>query len=203
MKKPIILSTGASTKVEVENAIKLIEKRNKKIIILHCILNYPTKKNDVNLNMIDDLKSFGYPVGLSDHTKPQDSHSILPIAYAKGVRVFEKHFTTNKRKKGNDHFHSFDKKDLKVFFKKICEIDKIFGKSNKTFLKSEIKSRRNARRSIFFNRDVIKGKKIQKSDLIMLRPQLGVCPSKISKIIGRKLKKKKEGGKFLKPTDFI
>ena len=55
-------------------------------------------------------------MGLSDHTIPKDSHKVLPIAYSKGVRIFEKHFTTNKEK-GNDHFHSFDKNDLKKFLK--------------------------------------------------------------------------------------
>ena len=71
--------------------------------------------------MIDDLKNFGYPVGISDHTKPIESHEVLPMAYIKGVRVFEKHFTLNKRKKGNDHFHSFDKKDLSNAYVKKCE----------------------------------------------------------------------------------
>ena len=200
--KPIIISTGASSKKEVSNAIKLIEKKNKNITILQCILNYPTQKNNANLNMIDDLKTFNYEVGLSDHTKPQDSHEILSYAYIKGVRVFEKHFTINKKKRGNDHFHSFDYKDLKKFFKKIKEIDKILGKSNKEFLKTEIKSRLNARRSIFYKKNLKKNKIIQDNDLIMLRPGNGISPSKIDTIIGKKLKKNKLKGQFVRLGDF-
>ena len=202
-KKPIILSTGASTYKEVGSALKIIEKRNKKITLLHCILNYPTNKDDANLNMIDDLKNFGYPVGISDHTKPIESHEVLPMAYIKGVRVFEKHFTLNKRKKGNDHFHSFDKKDLKGFFHKVNEIEKILGMNNKTFLKSEIISRKNARRSIFLNKSLSKGDVIKPNDLITLRPNLtnGISAIFFNKIIGKKIKKNKKKGDFLKQSD--
>ena len=201
-KKPIILSTGASSKNEISNAIKLIKKRNRRITILQCILNYPTKKNNVNLNMIDDLKTFGYEVGLSDHTKPKDAHQILLYAYIKGVRVFEKHFTTNKKKRGNDHFHSFDFKDLRKFFNKVEEINKILGKNKKEFLESEIKSRLNARRRIFYKKDLKKNQIVKKDDLIMLRPSTGMCPSKINTVIGKVLKKNKIKNEFVRLSDF-
>ena len=55
-KKPTILSTGASNISEIKKAIKILNKGNKKIIIMHCILNYPTKDINANLNMILDLK---------------------------------------------------------------------------------------------------------------------------------------------------
>jgi len=40
-------------------------------------LNYPTKKENANLNMILDLKKDYKEVGLSDHSIPIDSHKIL------------------------------------------------------------------------------------------------------------------------------
>ncbi len=202
-KKKVILSTGASSMIEIENAIKILKKSKNKIILLHCILNYPTKIHNANLNMIDDLKKFGYEVGLSDHTVPKDSHKILPIAYAKGVRVIEKHFTTNKRKKGNDHFHSFDELDLKKFFNNIKKLKSILGLNKKNYIKSEIISRKNARRSIFYNKDLNTNHKITKDDLIMLRPKIGVCASKVASIYGKKLKNNKKKGDILKISDFI
>ncbi len=201
-KKKIILSTGASTKQEIENALNILKKSKNNIFLLHCILNYPTKIYNANLNMIDDLKKYGYEVGLSDHTIPKDSHKVLPIAYSKGVRIFEKHFTINKRKKGNDHFHSFDKNDLKKFFKNIKSLDKILGSNKKNFIKSEIVSRKNARRSIFYKKDLRKNQKIGKNDLIMLRPRTGVCASKVGLVYGRKLKRDKKKGDILKFSDF-
>ncbi|MDC3053354.1 N-acetylneuraminate synthase family protein [Candidatus Pelagibacter sp.] len=200
-KKKIILSTGASTKNEIKNAIKILKKTNNKICLLHCILNYPTKIYNANLNMIDDIKKFGYEVGLSDHTLPSDSHKVLPIAYAKGVRIIEKHFTLNKRKKGNDHFHSFDKNDLLKFFRNINNLKKILGSENKTFIKSEIISRKNARRSIFYKKNLRKGHTIRKEDLIMLRPNIGVCASKIDLVIGKKIKVNRKKNGILRFSD--
>ena len=48
-------------------------------------------------------------------------------AYLKGQKVIEKHFSDVKGKKGNDHFHSLDYKDLKIFRKNIDLIDQING----------------------------------------------------------------------------
>ena len=32
----------------------------------------------------------------------------LSLAYLMGARVIEKHFTLNKKKKGNDHYHFYE-----------------------------------------------------------------------------------------------
>ena len=56
--KPLILSKGMATLSEIENAIRIIEERgNREIIILHCIAVYPPKLNDINLNPSHNLAS--------------------------------------------------------------------------------------------------------------------------------------------------
>lgn len=198
-KVPIILSTGASTIPEISSALKLIRKYHNKITLLHCILNYPTEKINSNLNMIDDLKQkFDLPVGLSDHTRPKDSMEILSIAHVKKISMIEKHFTNDKKKPGNDHFHSFDKTDLKNYYKKINDLNKVLGSGKKTFLESEIISRKNARRSLFFNKNINKGNKLKKEDLIALRPAIGISPSKYKSIINKKLKINVKKGQIIK-----
>ena len=107
-----------------------------------------------------------------------------------------------KKKRGNDHFHSFDFKDLRKFFNKVEEINKILGKNKKEFLESEIKSRLNARRSIFYKKDLKKNQIVKKDDLIMLRPSTGMCPSKINTVIGKVLKKNKIKNEFVRLSDF-
>ena len=85
--------------------------------------------------MIDDLKQkFDLPVGLSDHTRPKDSMEILKYRSRKKISMIEKHFTNDKKKPGNDHFHSFDKTDLKNYYKKINDLNKVLGSGKKTFL---------------------------------------------------------------------
>ena len=203
-KKPIILSTGASNIKEISSAIKLIKKYTKKIYLLHCILNYPTKRYDANLNMIDDLKKkFNLPVGISDHTIPEDSQDILFLAVQKGISIIEKHFTNNKSKKGNDHFHSFDKLDLIKFNKRLIDLNLINGISKKNYLKSEINSRKNARRSLFYNKNLKQNHKLKGNDIIALRPAIGISPIYYKKVIGRKIRKKVLKGSIIKFSDFI
>lgn len=200
---PVILSTGASNVLEIESAVKLIKKYHNKITLLHCILNYPTNKKDSNLNMIDHLrKKFNLPVGLSDHTRAKDSLEVLYIAHIKNVEMIEKHFTNNKRKPGNDHFHSFDKNDLKKYFKKLNYLNNILGSGKKNFLQSEKISRKNARRSLFFNRNFKSGHIIKKKDLIALRPAIGIAPSNYKEIINKKLKINVKKGQILKKNLF-
>ena len=69
-KKPIIISTGMATMHEVENAVKILKKNGaKKIIILHCVSNYPAKLNSLNLSAISSLrKKTRLEIGWSDHS---------------------------------------------------------------------------------------------------------------------------------------
>ncbi len=200
--KPILLSTGASTINEIQEAIKLIKKyNNKDVAIMHCILNYPTANKDANLSMIKSLK-YRFPenlVGYSDHTLPDSNMTNLQIAYSLGAIIIEKHFTDNKNKKGNDHYHSMDKRDLKIFIKKSNYIFETLGKiHNKRYISSEKISRKNARRSIVINRDMIKGDKISKKDIICKRPATGIEPRYFDKIVKYKLKKNLQKNSVLK-----
>lgn len=204
-KKPIILSTGASNVKEIETAVKLIKKKGvNDICLMHCILNYPTKKDNANLLMISHLKK-KFPeivIGYSDHTKPDKNMSCLTTAYLLGARVIEKHFTNNKKKKGNDHYHSMDKFDLKRFFKNINHLKKLLGNSSeKKPIKSELISRKNARRSIVATKFLKKGMKIRESDIICKRPGTGISPYLFKKIIGKKTARAIKEDQILKNSD--
>ena len=90
--KPIVLSTGLSELYEIDKAVKTIEKAgNNKIVILHCVANYPPADNDVNLNNIKTLMSTypEYPIGFSDHTL---GIAIPLAAVTLGACLIEKHF---------------------------------------------------------------------------------------------------------------
>ncbi len=193
--KPIILSTGASTKKEIMEAIHVIEKEgNKKIILLHCVLNYPTKYEKANLFKIKEMQvSFpNYSIGYSDHTFPDDKMLVLTAAYLMGARVIEKHFTLDKKISGNDHFHSMDQVDLKKFVDNIHFFNTIFGDpyiTEKKYLKNEAMAIRNARRSIVASCDLKKGEKITLNNISIKRPGTGISPKFIDKVIGKELKK--------------
>ena len=148
--KPVILSTGASNIGEIESAVSWIEKKQVKVALLHCILNYPTDDSNANLGMIKDLQH-KFPnriIGYSDHTLPNNMKN-LELATVLGSAIIEKHFTHDKKLIGNDHYHAMDKEDLKLFWKKVKHAELLLGQEKITSLPSEESARKNARRKIY------------------------------------------------------
>ena len=206
-KKPVLISTGASSINEIKNAIKIIQKGTDKIVIMHCILSYPTVDENANLKMILDLKK-KFPkfiIGYSDHTVPDKNMLNTSVAYMLGAKVIEKHFTHNKKLRGNDHYHSMDSKDLELLVNNLKRINTIYGKSEtKKVLNCELKSRKFARRCIVARKNLKKNQKIRENDLITLRPNtIGVPASQWKKIIGKKLKRNVKANKEIKWSDIF
>ena len=206
-KKPIVLSTGASSTEEIDFAINIIEKcDNKQIGLLHCILNYPTSNEDANLSMIKSLKE-NYPnkiIGYSDHTLPDKNMNVLVAAYLMGSLIIEKHFTDDKTKKGNDHYHAMDMNDLKVFREKISFFKDILGNNkSKKPIPSEYISRENARRSIVLNENLKAGDIIKEKDITYKRPCSGISTIYWDKVIGRYMKTSREKDYILQWEDLV
>lgn len=186
--KPILLSIGASNEDEIDKAIETIRKvNNKPIVLLHCVLEYPTPYEHANLNKIVTLKQkySDLIIGYSDHTKPDNNYDILATAYNLGATVIEKHYTLNKFLKGNDHYHAMDPIDAKNIIKKIEFIDNIRGSYELKCLDTELKARQNARRSIVSKGKIEKGKIVTEDMLTYKRPGIGIAPADINKIIGK------------------
>ena len=189
--KPIYLSVGASYISEVEEAVRVIKDAGcPDICLLHCVLSYPCKNEDANLNIIKTLKRI-FPelkIGYSDHTLPDETMTILTTAYLFGAEVIEKHFTLDKTMSGNDHYHAGDPGDFKKAVKNFILINEICGQEEKTVLPCEQVPRNEARRSLVLKRDMKKGEILNMKDLIPKRPGTGISPKYIDIIIGRHIK---------------
>lgn len=189
--KPIYLSVGASYLSEVDEAVRAIkEEGNNNISLFHCVLSYPTKNEDANLNIISSLKKI-YPditIGFSDHTVPDECMTILTTAYLLGADIIEKHFTLDKTLPGNDHFHSGDPSDFKKAIDNFKLVQTILGQKEKTVLKCEEIPRREARRSLVLTHDMKKGDILTEKDLIAKRPGTGISPKYQDIVLGKRLK---------------
>ena len=203
-RKHTILSTGASTIDEIKYAIKILGLPKNKICIMHCVLNYPTEDKFANLKFIKTLKKL-FPdilIGYSDHVKSDENITQLQIAYDFGAQIIEKHFTHNKKLKGNDHYHAMDLNDLKNFLKTM-ERKKILSGSKEKKLNNEYKSIKYARRAIYAKKDIKKFKTIDSEDLISLRPSVGgISVINWDKIIGREIRVSLSKGNILKRNYF-
>ena len=202
-KKPIILSTGASTLDEINSTVEIINKHDIECIILHCVLNYPTEDRNANLMRIQTLKNYftNNIIGYSDHTLPKEMN-LLIHSWLLGAKVIEKHYTFNKKLKGNDHYHAMDSMDLNKFVNKINKIISIIGDGKIDSGTNEAISRENARRSLVYNNNLTKGKAIDKNDITFKRPGTGIPPDQYNKIIGKIMLKDVKKDDLLDWKDF-
>lgn len=193
-KKPVIIACGASNVIDVDRAIKLIKKNNKKIVLMQCNTNYTGQQNNleyVNLNVLDTFKKKyknSIILGLSDHTF---GHVAVLGAVAKGARVIEKHFTDNNKRIGPDHHFAMNPKTWKEMVKATRDLEKTLGDGIKKVEKNEINAKIVQQRSIRAIKLIKKGDKLKRKDLICLRPKSnqGLEPYFLSKILGTKAKK--------------
>ena len=119
-----------------------------------------------------------------------------------GAQIIEKHFTHNKKLKGNDHYHAMDSNNLKNFLN-IMERKKVLSGSIKKKLTNEYKSIMYARRAIYAKCNIQKSKIINSQDIIPLRPAIGgISVSNWNKIIGKKIKVSLKEGDILKKKYF-
>lgn len=188
--KPVFISVGAAYLSECDEAIRTLKESGcKDIVVLHCVLSYPTELKDANLRIIQTLKKT-FPdirIGYSDHVAPDETMITLATAYLLGAEVIEKHFTLDKSLSGNDHYHSGDPNDFKKAIYNFTMIDNILGSSEKTVFDCELIPRREARRSLVPTHDMKAGDVIKKGDLMPKRPGTGISPQFEDIIIGRKI----------------
>ena len=184
MQKPMIISTGLSTMNEINDAVNCcLFEGNNQIAILHCVANYPTQPNEVNMNVINTLKkTFNFPIGYSDNG---ESTLVDIVAVSMGANIIEKHFTLDKKMAGPDHGFSIDPNGLKSLISQIHEVDQMKGDGIKIPQFSEIKNRLAIRKSITAKQDLQQGKKIQENDISIKRPADGIEPKYITMILGK------------------
>lgn len=188
--KPILLSTGASTIGEIDQAVHVIEDeiQNPEICLLHCILQYPTDPENANLGMITHLNKMypEYTAGYSDHVPPDEGMVTLLNSVVNGAGIIEKHFTLDKSLEGNDHYHAMDPEDVRTFRKNVDRLIVTTGQPKKKPIAAETDSREFARRSLVAATDISQGEEITRDQLAIKRPGTGISPTMLDIVIGRR-----------------
>ena len=188
--KEVILSTGMSTLMEIEDAFNILinagtSKNN--ITILHANTMYPTPMEDVNLSAMQTIKNkFDVAVGYSDHTLGIE---IDIAAVALGASIIEKHFTLDKEMDGPDHAASLEPSELKSMVTAIRNIEMAMGDGIKELTNSEKPNIDIARKSIVAKTVIKKGEVFSSKNLTTKRPGNGLSPMKWDLVIGKVAKR--------------
>jgi sialic acid synthase SpsE/mannose-6-phosphate isomerase-like protein (cupin superfamily) len=89
---PLVISTAGEPFEEVDRIVSFYQHRNKRLAVMHCVGEYPTADDHLQLNQIELLarRYVGVEIGYSTHEHPDQCEAVM-MAVAKGATVFEKH----------------------------------------------------------------------------------------------------------------
>ncbi len=181
--KPIILSTGMATIGEIDEAITLLKEKINKLVLMHCVTSYPAKTVDVNLKVIETLRStFKLPVGFSDHSMGIEM-SIAAVAM--GSCVIEKHFTLDRNLEGPDHKASLEPSEFKNMVNSIRNVENGMGTGIKKLTSDEKEIKKVARKSIVAKVNISQGTVLTEKMLTVKRPGTGIEPKYLDLLIGK------------------
>lgn len=187
--KPIFLSTGASSIVEIAGALRVCQSAgNENVILLQCTLRYPCPTHGINLRMMGDLRDkFHHPVGLSDHSI---GLAVPLAAVALGACALEKHYTLRKDDAGSpDHHMSVDPQELALMVKGIREVEAALGHQRKEPVAVEADAMLYARRSVTTTQAIRAGEYFTAGTLTCKRPGTGVSASMLERLVGMQAKR--------------
>ncbi len=134
-KRPVILSTGMSTLVEVDQAVATLRRYTNQFALLQCTSTYPCKFSEINLRAMQMLRErYGCVVGYSGH---ELGIAIPPVAVVLGASIVERHFTLDRTMKGGDHAASLEPGGLQRLVRDIRHVEEALGNTEKVLLESE------------------------------------------------------------------
>jgi len=171
-KLPLIASTGGVKLEDIDKAVSFWQNREKTFALMHCVGQYPTAAQNLQLNQIDFLRDRydGVNVGYSTHEEP-DNYDAVKVAVGKGVNILEKHVAvvTDQYEK-NAYSATPDQVDkwlaAAALAKDMCGIS---GERHQ-FMDKELADIRQFQRGAFAKREIKVGEQISPQDLFFAFP---------------------------------
>jgi len=182
--KPLVISTGASTLTEIEDALNAaLSGSSTDVTLLLCTSSYPADPKDSHVSRMMTLRErFGVPIGLSDHTL---GIGVSLGAIALGATVIEKHLTLSRNDGGPDAAFSLEPAEFRSLVEEGNKVFDSLGSANWTMQPSEEESRK-LRRSLFIVTEVRRGDVATRDNVKALRPNQGGPIKSLDQILGKK-----------------
>ena len=170
--KPIIASTAGASLEDIDRVVLFFEHREKQFALMHCVGEYSTPDEYLELNQIDLLRKryAGIPVGYSTHEDPGNLDAVK-IAVAKGACIFEKHVGI-KTAKYTLNSYSADPEQIHKWLEAAKEAYAMCGIAGerRKFSDKESSDLRGLRRGVFARKDITKGERIRPKDTFYAIP---------------------------------
>lgn len=159
--KPLIISTGGKTVEEIDNVYNFMFHRKVDFALMHCVSEYPTQPQNLQLNFIDLMKKrYKVPIGYSGHESP-DNHLPSIIALSKGAQILERHvgLSSNEIKL---NAYSLNKSQIEEWLRTINDVQiqtKLKNEKSKHITESESSALASLKRGIYAKKPLLKGEK--------------------------------------------
>lgn len=141
--KPVVMSTGMSTMIDIEAGVEILGPDN--LLIAHATSSYPAKNEELNLRMILTLKDKypSIPIGYSGHEV-----GLAPTwaAVSLGASFVERHITLDRAMWGTDQAASVEVGGFQRLISNIRDIEASLGDGVKKIYDSEIPVMKKLRR---------------------------------------------------------
>lgn len=200
--KPLIASTGMSTREEIEAAAVFLKERSASFAFLHCQSTYPAAFHNINLRYMKHLRAIHPLVGYSGHER---GTAVTMAAVALGACIVERHITLDRNMEGPDHAASLEPPEFKALVSGIREVEAALGPENsngeRPLSQGELINRENLAKSVVAARDLPAGTVLTTEDLLVRSPGQGLSPLHLPKLIGLKLGRTIEADDFLYASD--
>lgn len=169
---PLIASTAGESLDEIDRVALFLEHRDKEFALMHCVGEYPTAAEHLELNQIDLLRE-RYPtagVGYSTHESPDDTEAVR-LAVAKGASIFEKHVAlATERYVANPYSASpAQARRWLVAAQAAYEMCGVRGR-RRDLPPRELEDLRGLKRGVFARVDLAAGKRVEPEDLLLAIP---------------------------------
>ncbi len=183
--RPMIMSTGMATRVEVMEAVAAARRAGcEDLCLLHCTSGYPTPAEEADLRTLPHLaERYGVVPGLSDHTLER---AVPAAAVALGACVIEKHVTLRRADGGPDSGFSLEPDELRDSVRDSRTAWQALGSVREEPRKSEA-TQRPLRRSLYIAQYMEAGSVLTRDNLRAVRPGYGLAPRHYQALLGKRV----------------
>jgi pseudaminic acid synthase len=181
--KTTLLSTGMSTREEIDDAVSTLRANGcDRFILLKCTSAYPSTESEANILTMHDMRlRYDCEVGLSDHTlRPYAAYAAVSL----GAVVVEKHLTIARAEGGLDSAFSLEPSELRDL---VTGLDLVWQSRGNVCYRAQASEATSIkeRPSIYVVRSIKKGEKFTEKNIRIIRPANGLAPKYYASLIGK------------------
>lgn len=197
--KPLILSTGMSSREEVQITVSFLNQRKANFVLLHCNSTYPAPLHDIQLKWMEQLRGIHPLIGYSGHER---GTAVTLAAVALGACLVERHFTLDRSMEGPDHAASLEHEEFRRLIEGIREIEQALGDGGERRIsQGEMINRENLGKSLVAAMPLAKGTIITPEHVQVRSPGQGLSPQHYEQLLGRTLQHDLNEEDFFYPSD--